>query len=215
MSRDSARQPHEGAAAGSALLGEMHRAVLRYGALTALVAVGAPEQLRGGPLAVADLASRCGAHAPTLGRLLRTTASTGLLRTVAPGTYELTEAGQALLDGPELLRLRWHTDPETWNSVGELTETARTGRAPFLDRHGSTYHYLAGRPEMFFIARCVRITCIPAGVRPPHNPGTTASFTNRAPWRWRGPIQRFAWCACQPKSVCLTRPGTPFIERPV
>ena len=135
-----------GAAAGSALLGDMHRAVLRYGAIAALVAVGVPEQLRGGPLAVADLASRCGAHAPTLDRLLRTTASTGLLRTVGPGTYELTEAGQALLDGAELGRIKWHTDPETWNSVGELTETVRTGRAPFLDRHGSTYNYLSTRP---------------------------------------------------------------------
>ena len=135
-----------GAAAGSALLGDMHRAMLRYGAIAALVDVGAPEQLRGGPLAVADLAGRCGAHAPTLDRLLRTTASTGLLRTAGPGTYELTEAGQALLDGPELLRVRWHADPETWNSVGELTETVRTGRAPFLDRHGSTYKYLAARP---------------------------------------------------------------------
>ena len=136
----------EGAAAGSALLGDMHRAVLRYGAIAALVAVGAPEQLRDGPLAVADLASRCGAHAPTLDRLLRTTASTGLLRTVGPGTYELTEAGQALLDGAELRRIKWHTDPEAWNSIGELTETVRTGRAPFLDRHGSTYNYLSTRP---------------------------------------------------------------------
>lgn len=137
-----------GAAAGSALLGDMHRAVLRYGAIAALVAIGAPEQLRDGPLAVAELAGRCGAHAPTLDRLLRTTASTGLLRTVGPAAYELTEAGQALLDGPELRRVRWHTDPETWNSVGELTETVRTGRAPFLDRHGSTYDYLSTRPAM-------------------------------------------------------------------
>lgn len=134
------------AAAGSSLLGDMHRAVLRYGAIIALVAIGVPEQLRDGPLAVTELASRCGAHAPTLGRLLRTTASTGLLRTVSPGTYGLTVEGQALLDGPELRRVMWHTDLEVWTSVGELAETARTGRAPFLDRHGSTYEYLSTRP---------------------------------------------------------------------
>lgn len=145
---DRTATPEGAAAAGSALLGDMHRAVLRYGAIAALVAVGAPEQLRDGPLAVADLASRCGAHAPALDRLLRTTASTGLLRTVGPGTYELTEAGQALLDGTELRRLRWHTDQEMWNTLGELTETVRTGRAPFLDRHGSTYQYLSTRPAM-------------------------------------------------------------------
>ncbi len=85
----------------------MHRAVLRYGAIRALVVIGVPEQLRDGPLSVADLASRCGAHAPTLDRLLRTTASTGLMRTVAPGTYGLTEEGRALLEGAELRRLRW------------------------------------------------------------------------------------------------------------
>jgi hypothetical protein len=37
-------------------------------------------------------------------------------------------------------------DPEAWNSIGELTETVRTGRAPFLERHGSTYNYLSTRP---------------------------------------------------------------------
>jgi hypothetical protein len=135
-----------GNAAGNALLGEMHRAVLRYGAIGALVALGVPERLRDGPLTVADLASRCGAHAPALGRLLRTTASTGLMRTVAPGTYGLTEEGRALLDGAELRRLRWTAGGEQWNAIGELTETARTGKSPFIGRHGSVYDYLATRP---------------------------------------------------------------------
>ena len=135
-----------GNAAGNALLGDLHRAMLRYGAIGALVTLGVPEQLRDGPLDVADLAGRCGAHAPTLGRLLRTTASTGLMRTVAPGTYGLTEEGRALLDGAELLRLRWSAGREQWNAIGELTETARTGKAPFTERHGSVYDYLVTRP---------------------------------------------------------------------
>ena len=135
-----------GNAAGNALLGDMHRAVLRYGAIRALVVLGVPEQLRGGPLDVADLASRCGAYAPALGRLLRTAASTGLMRTVAPGTYGLTEEGRALLDGAELRRLRWTGGAAQWNAIGELTETARTGKSPFTERHGSVYDYLATRP---------------------------------------------------------------------
>lgn len=137
----------EGVAAGNATLNGMHSAVLRYGAIAALVGIGAPEHLRDGPVAVADLASRCGAHAPTLERLLRTTASTGLVRTVSPGTYELTDAGQALLDGREARRLRWMARPEMWTTLGELTETVRTGQAPFIKRHGSTYDYLSTRPE--------------------------------------------------------------------
>jgi hypothetical protein len=137
----------EDVAAGSAALNGMHSAVLRYGAIAALVAIRVPEQLRDGPVAVADLASRCGAHAPALERLLRTTASTGLVRTAGPGTYELTGAGQALLDGREARRLRWMAQPEMWATIGELTETVRTGQAPFIKRYGSTYDYLASRPE--------------------------------------------------------------------
>jgi ubiquinone/menaquinone biosynthesis C-methylase UbiE len=137
----------EHAEQGNALLVDMHRAVLRFSAIRALVAIGVPEQLRDGPVGVGDLAARCGAHAPTLRRLLRTTAATGLMRTTTPETYELTGEGQALIDGAESLRLRHMGNPEMWTSLGELTETAITGRSPFLDRYGSTYNYLAARPE--------------------------------------------------------------------
>ncbi len=33
-----------------------------------------------------------------------------------------------------------------WNAIGELTETARTGKSPFTRRHGSVYDYLSSRP---------------------------------------------------------------------
>jgi hypothetical protein len=135
------------AAEGNALLSDMYRTVLRYGAIRALVGTGCLEQLREGPLPVTELADRCGLHAPTLSRLLRAAAPTGLLRTVSPGTYELTEAGQVLLDGTELLRTRWCTVPEVWTSIGELTETVRSGKSPFVQRHGNTYNFLATRPE--------------------------------------------------------------------
>jgi hypothetical protein len=134
-------------AEGNALLNDMNRTALRYGAIRALISIGCPEQLRDGPLTVTELASRCGGHAPTLARLLRAVAPTGLVRTVSPGTYELTEAGQVLLEGTELLRTRWSTVPEVWTSIGELTETVRTGEAPFVRRHGNTYDFLATRPE--------------------------------------------------------------------
>jgi O-methyltransferase domain len=135
------------AAEGNALLNDMNRTALRYGAIRALISIGCPEQLRGGPLTVTELASKCGGHAPTLARLLRAVAPTGLLRTVSPGRYELTEAGQALLDGTELLRTRWSTVPEVWTSIGELTETVRSGKSPFVQRHGNTYNFLATRPQ--------------------------------------------------------------------
>jgi hypothetical protein len=136
-----------GAAEGNAMLDQMYRTVLRYAAIRALVSVGCPEQLRDGPLSVTELASRCGADAPALGRLLRSAAQTGLLRLAGPGSYELTGTGQALLGSTALLRLRWASHPEPWNSLGELTETVRTGRSPLVEKYGSTYDFLDTRPE--------------------------------------------------------------------
>src|SRR5882724_5875343 len=126
----------------------MERAAWRFTALRALVSVGCPEQLRGGPLGVAELAERCGAHALTLRRLLRSAAQTGLVRSVPPDAYELTVAGRALLEGRSALTLRYNADPEIWGGFGELTETVRTGKAPFLLRNGNVYDFLAARPAL-------------------------------------------------------------------
>jgi hypothetical protein len=133
---------------GQATIMEIQRGVWRFAALRALVAVGGPEQLRDGPLTVAELAKRCDAHAPTLGRLLRTIAATGLLRSAGPDEYELTEAGQALLTGRALTSVRFSVDPEVWGALGELTETVRTGLAPFTLRNGSLYDYLSTKPDV-------------------------------------------------------------------
>jgi O-methyltransferase domain len=141
-------QDERSAAEGQATIMEIQRGVWRFAALRALVAVGGPEQLRDGPLTVVELADRCGAHAPTLGRLLRTIAATGLLRGAGPDKYELTEAGQALLGGRALTSVRFSVDPEVWGALGELTETVRTGLAPFTLRHGSLYDYLSTRPDV-------------------------------------------------------------------
>ena len=66
----------DSAADGEALLNRMHRTLWRYAALCGLVNVGCPQQLRDGPLTVTELAQRCGAHAPTLTRVLRTAVTT-------------------------------------------------------------------------------------------------------------------------------------------
>lgn len=144
----SGRAAEPTAADGRAAIAEMEHAAWRYAALRALVSVGCPEQLRDGSLSVAELASRCGAHAPTMRRLLRSTAVTGLLRSVPPDGYELTEAGQALLQGRQSLSLKYNADPEIWGAFGELTETIRTGTAPFRLRHGTVYGYLSGKPAL-------------------------------------------------------------------
>ena len=137
----------DSAADGDALLNRMHRTLWRYAALSGLVSVGCPQQLRDGPLTVTELASRCGVHAPTLTRVLRTAVTTGLLRTAGPDRYGLTEAGKALLDSMELQRLIWNSDPGVWTALGGVGETLRTGKSPFVQRYGGTYGYLASRPE--------------------------------------------------------------------
>jgi len=142
------RAAAEAAAAGQRTIMEMQRAVWRFAALRALVAVGCPEQLRDGPRTVAELADRCGADAATLGRLLRTIATTGLLRGVRRDTYELTGAGQALLGGRAVTSVRFQLDAEVWRALGELTETVRTGESPFTRRHGSLYDYLSTQPDV-------------------------------------------------------------------
>jgi DNA-binding MarR family transcriptional regulator len=133
---------------GQATLMETERAVWRFTAIRAIVAIGCPEELRDGPRAVGEIADRCGAHAPTLARLLRTVAQTGLVRSVPPDRYELTPAGQALLEGRQAMSIRYSADPEIWGALGELTETVQTGNAPFVERHGSLYNYLAGKPGL-------------------------------------------------------------------
>src|SRR5262249_23466924 len=126
----------------------MERAAWRYTALRALVSVGCPEQLRDGPLGIAELAERCGAHALTLRRLLRSAAHAGLVRGLPPDADELTVAGLGLLEGGSALTLRYNADPEIWGGFGELTETVRTGKAPFLLRNGNVYSYLADKPGL-------------------------------------------------------------------
>jgi ubiquinone/menaquinone biosynthesis C-methylase UbiE len=133
---------------GQAIIFELEHAAWRYTAIRALVSVGCPQELRDGPRTVFELADRCGADGPTLARLLRAVAQTGLVRSVPPDSYELTSAGRALLEGRPLLSIRYSVDPEIWGAFGELTETVRTGKAPFVERHGSLYNYLAGHPEL-------------------------------------------------------------------
>jgi hypothetical protein len=146
-SRELATAEPDMAEAQTAIMA-MERAAWRYTALRALVSVGCPEQLRDGPMGIAELAERCGAHPLTLHRLLRSAAQTGLVRSVPPDAYELTAAGLALLEGRSALTLRYNADPEIWGGFGELTETVRTGKAPFLVRNGNVYAYLADKPAL-------------------------------------------------------------------
>jgi AraC-like DNA-binding protein len=136
---------------GQRIIFVLHRAGWQWAALKALVGLGVSDQLADGPLSVTELATRCGAHAPTLARLLRTVAGLGFVRTVSPGAaalreYELTGAGQALL-GLERYAILNDVDLEVNRALAELPETIRTGVSPFVQRYGSMFSYLASHPD--------------------------------------------------------------------
>lgn len=135
------------AAAGIRILTELVTAGWRSAAIRALLTVGAFEEMAAGPLTIGELAARCGADTATLRRVLRCVAATGLLRSAGPDRYELTDACRAAMDGWPFAMLRADSDPEFLRAMGEITETIRTGKAPFVARYGSVHGYLATRPE--------------------------------------------------------------------
>jgi hypothetical protein len=139
--------PEPPAAAAYRITVGLERAWWQLGALRAFIEVGCLEELSGGPLSIKELAGRRGASAELMPKILRSVATLGLIRTVSPGTYELTEVGHALLDSPALPGLRFDADPEISAAISELPEALRTGTPPFIARHGNAYDYMATRPQ--------------------------------------------------------------------
>ena len=124
-------------------------AVWRFGALNAIIELGCADHLRDGPLTTTELAARCAADELSLGRVLRTVASTGLIATVAPDTYALTAVGTVLVDGDwARLFVQFCAEPACWYALGALPQTVRTGRSAFEERFGPMYDYLAAHPQV-------------------------------------------------------------------
>lgn len=135
------------AAAAYRTVMELTVSVFRFAALSGLDEIGGLAELAGGPLAIGELAGRCGADPAMLARVLRSVATTGLIRTASPGAYELTDTGRALLDSSALPGLRFNADPEIWTALREIPDALHAGQPPIMARHGSLYEYLASRPE--------------------------------------------------------------------
>jgi hypothetical protein len=103
-----------------------------------------------GPAPVKALAERVGAHAPSLHRLLRTLASTGVFTEPQPGVFALTPLGQTLTSSqPGSMRdlaIMWmetHYAP-----FAELIQTIRTGRPAAEHLYGEPFFaWLSHHPE--------------------------------------------------------------------
>ncbi|WP_230984827.1 acetylserotonin O-methyltransferase [Microbispora oryzae] len=124
--------------------------ISRFAAIHTMAELGCADHLAEGPLGVDELALRCGAQPVALGRVLRQLAALGLVRTVDPGVYALTEDGAALRsDVPGSLRssIRMVGEESFWYALGNLPSTVRRGRPAMVERFGPVYQYLAANPE--------------------------------------------------------------------
>jgi hypothetical protein len=105
--------------------------------------LGIPDLLAEGERTVAELAERTGAHAPTLGRLLRALSTFGVFRRLPDGqTYAQTPLSAVLLSEPgnpestdaRFMAATWH-----WAAWGELLHTVRTGESAFEKANGTSF----------------------------------------------------------------------------
>lgn len=120
-------------------------------AICVVAQLGVPDVLAAKPLPVEEIATRVGAHAPSLRRLVRSLTCFGIFTEPEPGLVALTPLGATLRDDvpatarPTALLLAGEIGA-TW---AELADTIRTGEPSFdLIHGGSLFDYLERKPEV-------------------------------------------------------------------
>jgi C-methyltransferase len=121
-------------------------------AITVAAQLGVADALDGGPLPIEELATRVGADADALGRLLRALIGKGIFRRRRDGRYELNSLARTLRsDAP--ISMTWAAQfygsgeqRERWTL---MVDAIRTGRSvvPAL-RGQESFDYFAGQPEL-------------------------------------------------------------------
>jgi ubiquinone/menaquinone biosynthesis C-methylase UbiE len=121
-------------------------------ALNVAAELGVADLLRDGPRTIGELASACGAHPPTLYRLLRALASQGVFAELGGQRFELTPLAELLRsDGPDSKRAlaRMYGASEQFGAWADLMECVRTGEPSFAKRYGtSAWEYRSKRPDV-------------------------------------------------------------------
>ncbi len=121
--------------------------ILAAQAIHAAVEFNLPDLLASGPKSSTELATECGAHAPTLERLLRALTSIEMFQRLPDGRYRNTPLTDTLrADHPQSLRAEgmFLPAPFVWRPLGELVESVRTGEAAFDRVFGQNFFaYLA------------------------------------------------------------------------
>ena len=124
--------------------------ISRFAALATMAELGVADQLGDRALDVNELARRCGAHAPSLRRVLRELAGMGYVQTTGFNSYELTALGRLLRsDVPDSVRaaVRTVAHEAFWYALGALPQTVRSGQSAMAERFGYPYQYLATNPD--------------------------------------------------------------------
>ena len=101
-------------------------------ALQVAATLGVADQLKDGPKSYDALAQACGAHPPSLYRLLRALAAVGVFHEADRREFSLTALGVCLTsDAPGSRRdyARWIGTPGQWRSWGNLLHSIRSGES--------------------------------------------------------------------------------------
>jgi hypothetical protein len=119
-------------------------------ALHAAAALEVPDLVTDGPVPIADLAKRSGAHPEALDRLLRTLAGYGVFAEVSPGQFGPTALSRALeTDAAGSMRpyILWLGEV-TYPAFRELEHSVRTGQPAFEQVFGaSLFDYMRANPD--------------------------------------------------------------------
>jgi SAM-dependent methyltransferase len=120
-------------------------------ALAVAARLGIADHLANGPMTVADLAAACGAHAPSLLRLLRALTTIDVAHEEEDGRFAITEMGSLLGDHhPRSMRSQAiiFGAPHTWAAWGDFFGAVTSGDPAFERVYGMhMFDYLAAHPE--------------------------------------------------------------------
>src|SRR5436305_5229986 len=109
-----------------------------------------PDLLAEGPQPVSELATRSGAHAPSLARLLRALSALGVFVEVQADVFGLTPLSETLRIGVPRSRRAWliFSGSDLYESWGHLLHSVRTGETTAQHLHGmSSWEWRAQHPE--------------------------------------------------------------------
>lgn len=101
--------------------------------------LGIADMLTEGPVPVAELAKKAGAHERSLYRALRSAASVGVFAETDPGVFVNTPMSELLVtDVPGSMRhvTMWMGEEEHWRVYGHLLHSVKTGETAWEKVHG-------------------------------------------------------------------------------